>query len=371
MIIKRIRFIFLLLLALLPIIAILSTFIFTSVNSLVVFPSDKYDATEWWPYINTESTLDSFETTRQKIVFEYTLAGTTAYAGFGIFLDRDYPFLDLTGYSELYIKLTASKAKYFKAIIQTFEKGITQPKDGYYDPLRYRQVQENVKGSAYTINLADLKDSQWWITQIAPRGKALSTSPLKESYIIQFLFDDIELAGQRDRIEVEEISFHSSSVFLWTALAGSAIAYYSVFGCMLVIPRARRRIKHNRERLISSYQRIEDVSGREKDAEAVRSYLMEKYSSPDISLETISADMGMSQKRIADIVSREYAMTVKECINWIRINEAKRLLSETDMSIIDIAFRLGFNSSTYFATNFRNRERMAPSEYREKYGRVK
>ncbi len=48
----------------------------------------------------------------------------------------------------------------------------------------------------------------------------------------------------------------------------------------------------------------------------------------------------------------------------LRINESKRLLLNTNMSISDIAFQVGFNSNTHFATYFKKETTMTPFEYR-------
>jgi AraC-like DNA-binding protein len=54
--------------------------------------------------------------------------------------------------------------------------------------------------------------------------------------------------------------------------------------------------------------------------------------------------------------------------HWCRIQEAKRLLNETDLNVTEIAFRLGFNSHSYFSAIFKDQEGLTPSEYRGKYG---
>ncbi len=370
---KRMRFILFSILGLIPVMIVISISVYAYTDSLFILPSEKYDAIGWWPIANGESMIDSFEFSRRKIVLEYTLRGSPAYAGFSIFLDRDYPFLDLSEYSELTVRLTAAHAKHFGVIIQTFEKDITQQKDGNYFPMRYCQIRNEIKSGTgtYTIRLADLNAPEWWISLYATPGKALDASPLKESCILQLFFDDIELAGKRDRIEVEEISFHSPAGLLLTALVIGSICYYIVLAGIFILPRLKKSIEGNRAELLSSYRRIDDTSAKQRDAEVVRSYISTKYSDPDISLETISRDTGISQKRIRDTVLGEYSMTFKECINRLRIKEAKRLLAETDTSIIDIAFSLGFNSNAYFASNFRSREGLSPSEYRDKFGKVK
>jgi AraC-like DNA-binding protein len=49
----------------------------------------------------------------------------------------------------------------------------------------------------------------------------------------------------------------------------------------------------------------------------------------------------------------------------LRFNEACRLLRESNLSISEISYRSGFESSAYFATAFKRKYAMSPREYRK------
>jgi AraC-like DNA-binding protein len=54
-------------------------------------------------------------------------------------------------------------------------------------------------------------------------------------------------------------------------------------------------------------------------------------------------------------------------LNQCRIDHAARALRETPgISVTEIAMRVGFNSSQYFATLFRKRHHMTPVQYRSR-----
>lgn len=54
----------------------------------------------------------------------------------------------------------------------------------------------------------------------------------------------------------------------------------------------------------------------------------------------------------------------KEYLNMVRIEESKRLLSNTEYSIIDIAVACGFDDQSYFAKVFKKYTGMTPKQYR-------
>jgi AraC-like DNA-binding protein len=199
------------------------------------------------------------------------------------------------------------------------------------------------------------------------RGKALDPDPFKKSVVMQFFFDDTVLLGQKNRVEVYEITFHSSMYFLLIIITIGTVCYYIFFTSILIFLRLRRNIQNNRAMLLSSYKRISRKNHLQKEAEILRSYISANYNNPGISLKLVSTELGMTQRRITDIIHAGYAMNFKSCITWLRIQEAKRLLIESDLNITEIAFGLGFNSNSCFGLIFKKYERLTPMEYRKKY----
>lgn len=58
-------------------------------------------------------------------------------------------------------------------------------------------------------------------------------------------------------------------------------------------------------------------------------------------------------------------MTAAEYLSHCRIEKAKALLANKhDMNVLDIAMACGFESSQYFATVFKKKTGITPSEYR-------
>ena len=53
-------------------------------------------------------------------------------------------------------------------------------------------------------------------------------------------------------------------------------------------------------------------------------------------------------------------------INEVRLQNAKRLLRSTGMSITEIAYAVGFSDSNYFSSVFKKHTGMTPGEYRSK-----
>jgi AraC family transcriptional regulator len=50
----------------------------------------------------------------------------------------------------------------------------------------------------------------------------------------------------------------------------------------------------------------------------------------------------------------------------LRLDEAKRLMTTTDLALAEIAARLGYCNAAYFTNIFRDSEGIAPKEWRKR-----
>lgn len=85
-----------------------------------------------------------------------------------------------------------------------------------------------------------------------------------------------------------------------------------------------------------------------------------------INMEELACSLGMSPSAFNKKVKRLTGFSPAEYLIGLRIKKATKLLSETDMKIIDITYECGFSSSQYFATQFMNLMGSSPSVYRRK-----
>ncbi len=82
-------------------------------------------------------------------------------------------------------------------------------------------------------------------------------------------------------------------------------------------------------------------------------------------LNTEMDKLGMSRKRMAEVFKEEYGVTPSKYVNDLRYEECKRLLKQTEMEVIDIAYSVGFSSLSAFYNFFKTRANMSPAAYRK------
>jgi len=89
------------------------------------------------------------------------------------------------------------------------------------------------------------------------------------------------------------------------------------------------------------------------------------YSNIDLDVTKISEAMAMSRASVYNKMKQITGIGISEYINKYRIEVACQLLKQTEKSVTDIAFEVGFNSSKYFSTVFKQATKITPRDYRE------
>lgn len=108
------------------------------------------------------------------------------------------------------------------------------------------------------------------------------------------------------------------------------------------------------------------VSKREVIEAAVK--FMDENFGNDISLEQLAEVSGVSKQHLCRCFKARMGMRPMEYLARRRLSEAKKLLVNTDRSILDIAGTVGYHGVTYFGMVFRRYEGMTPGEFRKSKG---
>lgn len=85
----------------------------------------------------------------------------------------------------------------------------------------------------------------------------------------------------------------------------------------------------------------------------------------DISLKGIAEIVHLNASYLSSLFKEELNMTFSEYLTRRRIQEAKRLLMQTDLTINEIAEKVGYQTAKYFIKIFKQYENTTPNSYRK------
>jgi len=241
-------------------------------------------------------------------------------------------------------------------------------------------LKDNLKRSYRVIEAADGKEG--W-------QKALSTHPqLIVSDISMPHMDGIVLSK---KLKADKRTCHVPIILL-TALTGEAQTVQGLetgandyitkpFNFDVLHAKMRSLLELGRNQK-STYTRqmklLQPEPGLQTEDErlfqALAHCLEENIMSPELSVEFLSRQVGMSRSSLYRKVLEITGETPVEYIRSFKLEKAALLLEKSDLTIAEVAYQTGFSTPNYFARAFKAKFNMQPSDYiaqKRKYGKVK
>lgn len=95
-------------------------------------------------------------------------------------------------------------------------------------------------------------------------------------------------------------------------------------------------------------------------------YIKEHYQE-QISLEDVAAAGNVSPNYLSKLFRNEMGIGFLDYMTQIRLKESEKLLEETNLSIKEIAAKVGYLDEKYYSKLFKKATGIKPSEYRRIY----
>ena len=92
-------------------------------------------------------------------------------------------------------------------------------------------------------------------------------------------------------------------------------------------------------------------------------YVKEHYI--ETSEESCARALGVSPSYLSRVFKKGMRTSFSSHLGSVKLKEAEKLLLSSAMSVTEIAASVGFSSSAYFISVFKNRYHMTPARYRK------
>jgi len=97
--------------------------------------------------------------------------------------------------------------------------------------------------------------------------------------------------------------------------------------------------------------------------DAFRSEVLQKLGDSELHVNDIAKAIGLSRVQLYRKVKALLEVSVNDYIRQLRLEKARALLCQQELSIAEVAYAVGFSSPAYFSTVFKNEYQQSPSEF--------
>jgi len=87
----------------------------------------------------------------------------------------------------------------------------------------------------------------------------------------------------------------------------------------------------------------------------------------DFSMDELASAFNYNEKYLGRLFKSKTGHSIKEYCNALRIENAKKLLTDSRISVADIAGQVGYNNVTYFNRVFKTVTGLSPRQYRQEH----
>ena len=102
------------------------------------------------------------------------------------------------------------------------------------------------------------------------------------------------------------------------------------------------------------------------EAKSIYEYINQHFDEYDMSLEKTAADLQVSIGEVRKAVMKYTGKTYKEYLIYLRIEYAKQLLQNGELTLAEVCNKIGYGSVSYFIKLFKETTGLTPSKYKGK-----
>lgn len=311
---------------------------------------------------NGNSVCEILSQSSQALIYRYTLNEGYPFPNIDVrYEPPKNSYFDLGAYNYVRVKISAAKGTRIPLILDSYIEGYSQ-KDNILTYLNTQAILNvNPEDQVYEIKLSEFKTPDWWYSNKGITEKDMTTTDLSKVRYMVFAGCINLKKGIEDTVKITEFSFHVNMIPFYTASGIFLILYLGIFGLLI----SRKKVEKQSTQIRFQYDKIHSVNHSDKEEEAVFGYLAVHYFEQDLTIIDVQTETGIHERKISGIIKKKTELNFKQFLNRLRLAEAKRLLTETDLQISEIAFKVGYGNASHFNRVFKAEENCSPNDFRK------
>lgn len=184
-----------------------------------------------------------------------------------------------------------------------------------------------------------------------------------------YYFDKFQQRYPNVRLKRQHFITQAGSIYCAASinsLADLTVYFIQRFFNTAVAQHIQRHFSHEIRKPYESISYFESDNINHPDESIVQAQLwMLNNSTKTFTLQLIAEQFDMSPRNFSRRFKLATGKTPMKYLHELRLNNAKELLQSSNLSVAEVAYKVGYNDTSYFAKQFRRELFVSPKEYRK------
>lgn len=343
----------------LPILILVGLFFFShfaTPDPLQLIPNEY--GIEYWPWSEKDGSDSSkildFATDGGGVHCSYKLHLRAPYAGFTM-NPSDKKFWNISEYD--YVEIS-----FDKEVTESAQFTMAFFLDDFSDVQRWQSLRilshifYSVDKKTYRIPFRKLSTPMWWYRENNIQKGRVPDVNFSQLSNISFVNGEEQSSDEEHTIKITSLSFGKNPPISKALLFWCGVAY--IVGVLIYLLWPSKGIA------LPALKRLSISNYADEEFDRVTSFMGQNFQEKGLSLGRVSEQTGVSTSKITTLLKRFRGESYNQFLNVLRLEEAKRLLRETDRNVSEISALVGYGYVNSFNRVFKEAEGRTPLEYR-------
>jgi AraC-like DNA-binding protein len=225
-----------------------------------------------------------------------------------------------------------------------------------------------------TINLPSNEVNEvpdWWVRNNIKAMSLVNEVTLDSTLQVELLCDKNGLTPLNKAFRLGIDQFMLKKDFDWTLSLILAALYYAILSVLYLIKRKREitdiviaETKPDVKLVLAPVEKIETEDRKQKGLNDLMNFIGCNFGNANLKLADVATYAGMSENAVSETLRIGTGKNFRQYLNFVRMNEAARLLKQSELQIAEIATAVGYNNTQNFNRIFKEFFEVSPKQYR-------